>query len=199
MIPDMHLSEANTWVGFANTVFQACLSGAAAFFAVRGMVRKMRKEMTDSQSHLARLRRAIEAAVERAEADDVFSLDLTFRNGKTLYTAVIMGRAVPCWMGVQIQGVTTDATGTYYTIITDFGAELPDHRHEGDESVYVRRGVMTDLTTGTVYHKGDTWHIPAGEWHRVSFESNGIYECHIQPPLKSIAVQPLDLDAIASL
>jgi quercetin dioxygenase-like cupin family protein len=197
---DMHAAEATVWASLIQTILTIIPVGATAVVATRMTISRLKRDMLGGANEfLTRLKVSMMAAVDKASADDVYTLDLTFRNGKRINIPVIVGRAVPIWPGVTLTGISSNKICSRYMVVTDFGAEIPEHIHEGCETVRVVEGVMIDLLTGHQYRAGEVWELQPGEWHKVFFEADGVFEVCIKPPLKLASVQPIDVEAIASL
>ena len=148
------------------------------------------------------IRKQLEDAVEKAGAENVRVIDLRFQEGLFFAVPIILDR----WLqvlpeGAEVMGDRFGTSVTEYFLRCNHPTRLKDHCHLCEEVVTVLQGEMTDLNTGKVYRMGETWVVPAGEWHAVRFDApargHGLFKVAVKPPLGSPLQTPLQLSDIS--
>jgi hypothetical protein len=123
-----------------------------------------------------------------------FTLKICFPGGFSMSIPMVPDRAVIIGENLQMRLIDTDANETTLSLVCKGFGHLKEHFHpDACECIYVKKGVMTCLTTGHIYREGDTWRIPPGETHGATFQDFIGIVTH-RPPLPLAILQPVDLD-----
>lgn len=185
------------------------LAGLATFLTMAGgftlwawsTLKKLKHEVIEATS--AYIYRIIRAALEREAArhnpSSYYTLEIAFEGGHVMAVPMFPGVRMLIAENVEMAVNDHNKDGTELGLWCDGIGSLVRHRHmESCETVHVERGAVTCLETGAIYRAGDTWHIPQGEWHSVTF-----HDCYCRiihrPPLQTAAARPMNLDAIPAV
>jgi hypothetical protein len=137
--------------------------------------------------------------VGKSDQAHIRTLDIRFEGGIYISLPVIIGVSYSPYPGLEMTGLRTNHDGTHYTLATQQPVTLVRHCHEEEEGVEVVSGTMTDLDSGRVYRRGETWQIDPNKNHRVYFESHGLFLCTIKPPLPLANDRPVNVDRLHEL
>lgn len=196
---------SSEWISWSVTIFSSGTATLVVRMLIKGLERRWKTERLEiSEQFCNLLRIQMEDSARRAGSKRTRVIDIEFLDRPaSLHVPLIRDEWLTVLPGVEIMGdeYRPDAT-TYFLRVAQI-AQIRQHRHRGSESVQVIAGTMTDLTTGTAYHPGDTWTIPAGQPHSVQFHApfgrHGMVLITTRPALPSTTEQPLKLDDLSAL
>lgn len=192
-------------IGYAISAIVAAVSAATvALVPILNRLKKLSSKVDtlsniSTPSLLAAARVNVLDAVKGSCPDRVHTLDIKFAQGIYVSIPVIVGKTYSPWPGLDLTGIRSCGDGTFYNLTTTHPVTLVRHSHEEKETVEVIMGSMTDLDSGRVYRKGETWEIEPQRDHRVFFEAHGIFVVTVQPPLPKLAERPVSVDRLTEL
>jgi quercetin dioxygenase-like cupin family protein len=187
-----HMADAGTLLASLAALIAAVL-GVAKWLDSRNAKRQrvvLHAVETTLQAMLHKLTKSMAEAAEE-DPKSCLTLDFATPDGVRLRVPIPRYRKIEIWDGVWLSQRMQQGTDCSVLVLECPSiSPLPDHLHwESLETATVLAGTMTDLSTGRVYHAGETWTIPAGEIHSSSFH-HAVVELRIKPPLKTADIAP---------
>jgi quercetin dioxygenase-like cupin family protein len=190
-------------IGVLLSGIAAMLGGSLAlirFWHTRTENRLKKLCETTMANSMRSILRAIEVQtnklIDGVPKDEIYSFDVRLKSGDVLFVPLLLRTWVQYLPGMSVMLIKQGKHETEFLMEVESPAFLPWHAHTEAESVTVIRGHMIDLRTGTRYHEGDTWDIPAEEFHRAQFDAGTLLRIVCKPPLLNAIERPIDLSPI---
>jgi hypothetical protein len=181
----------------ASAAFVATALGFVKFWQDRSERRIMKHQEQTMANTMRGILRGLAAQTMRqiagVPAEQIYSLDVRLRSGECLRVPLLEKTWVQYLPSLSLMLIRSNKIETEFLMDVTDPSFLPWHSHTGTEEVTIIRGSMIDLSTGHRYAIGETWQIPAEQWHRAQFEAGTLCRVVLRPPLETAAVNPIDL------
>lgn len=189
---------------------------AAATPVIRWLMRRSDSDLVNELDarYFSMVRESLKAASARAGPENTRIIDITFVGvmfghmksptyDNPLRIPVIRDTWLTVLPGTDLMGDEFGLDKTTYFLRCDNTTRIRRHLHEGEETVQVIQGTMTNALTGEVFGPGDTWTIAPKEVHSVLFEApddgHGLFLITVRPPLPDSSQQTILLDGMHRL
>jgi hypothetical protein len=131
--------------------------------------------------------------IEGVPLREIYCLDVRLQSGRVMGIPMVLRRWVQYLPGLSLMLTRTDREETEFFMEVSSPSFLPWHSHEEQESIWVIRGWMTDMSSGKRYGAGEFWKIDPEAMHRAWFEAGTLCRVVVRPPLLTAKERPVDL------